>query len=222
LVHDFYRRFIRADRSERHYVNAGRWMTVFLYVFAALLSFTLSTAQQAFQILLSIGAGTGLIYVARWFWWRVSAWSEITAMAMSLITSLVVPWLLPSAGFATVTLIQVALTTVSWILVARFGPKTDPRVLIEFYRKVRPAGPGWETVRILAGEPKTGGMGSAPWMAWGSGCLMIWASLFTLGNFLYAAGDPTRLNAGWVSLGVWVVSGFVLIRAFKASTREAS
>lgn len=219
LVHDFYRRFIRSDQSERHYVNAGRWMTVFLYVFAALLSFTLSTAQQAFQILLSIGAGTGLIYVARWFWWRVSAWSEITAMVMSLITSVVVPFVFPDAGFATVTLIQVALTTVSWILVARFGPKTDARILIEFYRKVRPAGPGWETVRILAGEPKTAGMGAAPWVAWVSGCFMIWASLFALGNFLYAPGDSSRLNAGWLALGVWIASGVALIRSFKISTR---
>ncbi len=222
LVHDFYRRFVSKDRTERHYVNAGRFMTLFLYLFAALLSFTLSTAQEAFQILLSIGAGTGLIYVARWFWWRVSAWSEIAAMVMSLITSLVVPLAFPGAGFATVTLIQVAITTVSWILVARFGPKTDPRVLIEFYRKVRPAGPGWETVRILAGEPKTVGTGSAPWVAWVSGCLMIWASLFALGNLLYAAGDSSRVSMAWLAFGIWVVSGVVLIRAFQVSTRGAT
>jgi SSS family solute:Na+ symporter len=222
LVHDFYRRFLSPNQGERHYVNTGRWITVFLYVFAALLSFTLSTAQQAFQILLSIGAGTGLIYVARWFWWRVSAWSEITAMAMSLITSLVVPLIFPRAGFASVTLIQVAVTTIAWILVARFGPKTDPRVLIGFYRKVRPAGPGWETVRILAGEPKTQGMGAAPWVAWVSGCLMIWSSLFALGNFLYSAADPGRLPAGWMSLGVWIASGVTLIWSFRASTRECT
>ncbi len=213
LVHDFYRRFIRSDRSERHYVNAGRWMTVLLYVCAALLSFTLSTAQEAFQVLLSIGAGTGLIYVARWFWWRVSAWSEITAMAMSLLTSVAVPRLFSGAGFATVTLIQVVVTTLAWILVARFGPSTDPRVLIEFYRKVRPAGPGWEKVRILAGEPKGPGLGLKPWLAWVSGCLMIWSSLFALGNFLYASGVPGRASAGWMAFAIWVLSAVGLVRS---------
>src|SRR6187401_1740876 len=88
LVHDFYRRFVRNDATESHYVNAGRVSTVGLYPVAALLSLTMSSAQQAFQVLLSIGAGTGLLYVARWFWWRVSAWCEIVAMLMSLIRSL--------------------------------------------------------------------------------------------------------------------------------------
>src|SRR6187455_2441355 len=105
LVHDFYRRFLRKDAPESHYVNAGRVSTVGLYLVAALLSLTMSSAQQAFQVLLSIGAGTGLLYAARWFWWRVSAWCEIVAMAMSLITSLLVPKLMPGADFATTTIV---------------------------------------------------------------------------------------------------------------------
>src|SRR6187549_913506 len=103
LVHDFYRRFLRKDATESHYVNAGRVSTVGLYLVAALLSLTMSSAQQAFQVLLSIGAGTGLLYIARWFWWRVSAWCEIVAMLMYLITALAVPALMPDASFAVTT-----------------------------------------------------------------------------------------------------------------------
>jgi SSS family solute:Na+ symporter len=151
LVHDFYRRFIRKDASESHYVNAGRLSTVGLYVVAALLSLTMSSAQQAFQVLLSIGAGTGLIYVARWFWWRVSAWCEIVAMAMSLATSLAVPHFMPDAGFAMTTIVQVGLTTIAWLVTAFVGPETDRAVLISFVQKVKPAGPGWTEIRAAAG-----------------------------------------------------------------------
>ena len=215
LVHDFYRRFLRKNESERHYVNAGRILTIVLYTTAALLSLTLSTAQQAFQILLSIGAGTGLIYVARWFWWRVSAWSEIAAMVMSLLTSVLVPKMLPGASFAIVTLVQVGLTTIVWVAVAYFGPPTEQQTLVEFYKRVRPAGPGWRKIRIAAGLPAPAPMGSMPWVAWISGCLMIWSSLFMLGNFLYAAGDPSRLHAAWASLGIFAASTGVLVRSFR-------
>src|SRR3954468_662489 len=91
LVHDLYRRFLNPAASERHYVNAGRLCTMFLYVFAGLLSTVMTSAQQAFQILLSIGAGTGLLYIVRWFWWRVSAWCEIAAMAASLLSAAGIP-----------------------------------------------------------------------------------------------------------------------------------
>lgn len=217
LVHDFYRRFVRRDATERHYVNAARLLTVALYAIAAALSFTLTTAQQAFQTLLSIGAGTGLIYVVRWFWWRVSAWSEITAMAMSLVTSLLVPRILPQASFATVTLVQVALTTLAWILVTLFGPETERATLIEFYRRVRPSGPGWEKIRIAAGLPVPPGSGATPWVAWLSGCVAIWSSLFAIGNWLYAVGDPSREAQAWGASLVFAASAWVMVRSFKAS-----
>jgi SSS family solute:Na+ symporter len=220
LVHDYYRRFLRKGETEKHYVGIGRLLTVLLYAIAALLSLTLTTAQEAFQILLSIGAGTGLIYVVRWFWWRVSAWSEITAMAVSLLTSWLVPKLMPGSGFAGVTLVQVFVTTISWILVARFGPETDRETLISFYRKVRPSGPGWETIRIAAGEPKPRQMGTVPLVAWGSGCLFLWSTLFTLGNFLYLAGDPSREVAAWTSLTVCIASGLTLIVTFRKTIEK--
>ncbi len=216
LVHDFYRRFVKKDAPESHYVNAGRVSTIALYFVAALLSLTMSSAQQAFQVLLSIGAGTGLLYIARWFWWRVSAWCEIVAMVMSLITSLAVPKLMPGADFATTTIVQVGITTIAWLITAFVGPVTDRATLVAFVKKVKPAGPGWTSVRAEAGvsdeeiarENRVG----AAFVGWIAGCVVIWSSLFAIGNFLYASGDSSRLSTAWMLTGVLAVSGFVLLR----------
>ena len=216
LVHDFYRRFIRRDASESHYVNAGRISTVVLYIVAALISLKMSSAQQAFQVLLSIGAGTGLLYMARWFWWRVSAWCEIVAMFMSLLTALLVPKLMPGVGFAMTTIVQVGITTVAWLITAFVGPITDRAKLISFVQLVKPAGPGWTEIRaeanvsdaVVAQENRIG----AAFVGWISGCLVIWSSLFAIGNFLYAAGDSSRLTNAWLLTGVFVVSGVVLLK----------
>ena len=215
LVHDFYRRFVRRDAPDAHYVQAGRASTVLLYVVAALLSLTMSSAQQAFQVLLSIGAGTGLLYIARWFWWRVSAWCEIVAMVMSLVTSLAVPRLLPDADFATITLVQVGVTTLAWLVTAYVGPQTDHSTLLAFVRKVKPAGPGWTAQRAAAGVSDAEVMREnaigASLLGWIAGCLVIWSSLFAIGNFLYAPGDPSRLTDAWLLTALFVVSGSVLL-----------
>lgn len=226
LVHDFYRRFIRKDAAESHYVNAGRLSTVGLYIVAALLSLTMSSAQQAFQVLLSIGAGTGLLYVARWFWWRVSAWCEIVAMAMSLVTSLAVPHFMPDAGFAMTTIVQVGLTTIAWLVTAFVGPETDRTVLISFVQKVKPAGPGWTEIRAAAGlsdaEVAQENRVGAAFVGWIAGCLVIWSSLFAIGNFLYAAGDPSRLGSAVALTVVFVVSGVVLLRVTRQLWADAT
>jgi solute:Na+ symporter, SSS family len=216
LVHDFYRRFMNKDASEAHYVNVGRLSTVLLYVVAAVLSLTMTSAQQAFQILLSIGAGTGLLYVARWFWWRVSAWCEVVAMVMSLVTAVGVPMALPQADFATTTLWQVGLTTVAWLVTAYVGPQTDRATLISFCQKVKPAGPGWTDIRAEAGISdveiaQENRVGSA-FVGWIAGCALIWGSLFAIGNFLYASGDPQRLTMAWILTAVTIVSGYVLLK----------
>jgi Na+/proline symporter len=216
LVHDFYRRFVKKDASEAHYVNVGRLCTILLYVVAALLSLTMSSAQQAFQVLLSIGAGTGLLYIARWFWWRVSAWCEIVAMVMSLVTSLLVPRLMPGADFATTTIVQVGITTVAWLVTAFVGPTTDRATLLAFVRKVKPAGNGWADVRREAGvsdaEVARENRMAASAMGWISGCVVIWSSLFALGSWLYLPGDPTRLTDALVLTAICIVSGFVLLQ----------
>jgi SSS family solute:Na+ symporter len=216
LVHDFYRRFVNSNASERHYVNTGRICTILLYVVAGLLSTIMTSAQQAFQILLSIGAGTGLLYIVRWFWWRVSAWCEIAAMAASILSAVGIPYLtklgiLPQLGFAQTTILQVGFTTVCWLIAAFVAPQTEPAKLIEFYKRVHPAGPGWEKVReeanVTPQEVALHGdhMGLAT-LGWVSGCAVIWSSLFCIGNFLYG-----RLNLALLLLVIFIASGFLLL-----------
>jgi SSS family solute:Na+ symporter len=195
LVHDFYRRFINRGAPERHYVKAGRIATVLLFVGSSATVFALDTAAQSFNIILQVGAGTGLLYLVRWYWWRVTAWCEIVAMVSSFLVSMVILVLakngldIPSAQ---ALLLTVAVTTVCWLLTAYFGPKNDEKVLISFYRKVRPYGPGWRDIREKAAisaaqeatDEETGNFPLAL-LGWSAGCIMIWSALFTVGNFLY-------------------------------------
>ena len=147
LVHDFYRRFIRRDASEKHYVLAGRLGTVILFVCSSSLVFVLDTAKDAFDIILQVGAGTGLLYLVRWFWWRVNAWCEVVAMVSSFAVSIMILILAKNdihMSTDIALLITIAFTTVCWLLTAFFGPETDRKTLVEFYRRVRPFGPGWK------------------------------------------------------------------------------
>ena len=214
LIHDLYRRFIAPGASEKHYVNAGRLCTVFLYVFAALLSLAMSSAQEAFEVLISIGAGTGLIYLLRWFWWRINAWCEVVAMVSSFVISIaffIMKKLGHPVDFANTVLFSVAFTTVCWVLTAFVSPRTSDERLVAVYKKVNPAGPGWEPVRKLVGETKAEAVAAGDnlpmaFVGWISGCIVIWSSLFTLGKFLYG-----QWTAGFALLGVFVASGVVLL-----------
>jgi Na+/proline symporter len=154
LVHDLYRRFLNKGASEKHYVLVGRLTTALLMIVAALATYALSTSKQAFDLILSVGAGTGLIYLLRWFWWRVNAWCEVAAMVSSFLVALGFA-IAARAGHAVpghISLIlTVASTTVVWVAVAYLTPPTDRTTLLSFYKLVRPAGPGWESIRHEAG-----------------------------------------------------------------------
>jgi Na+/proline symporter len=214
LVHDFYRRFWRRHETEKHYVMAGRVVTMLLFICAAGMVYLLDTAKSAFDLILQVGAGTGLLYLVRWFWWRVNAWCEVVAMASSFGISLII-LSLHRAGvdFSThkALMTTVAVTTVCWVLTAFFGPETDRRTLIDFYRKTRPFGPGWSVIRKEAGisiEEAQATHQNIPLalLGWTAGCTVVWSSLFTVGNFLYG-----RMNYALGLAGVFCVSGFVLI-----------
>jgi SSS family solute:Na+ symporter len=214
LVHDFYRRFIRKDASEKHYVMAGRIGTILLFVCASSLVFVLDTAKDAFDIILQVGAGTGLLYLVRWFWWRVYAWCEVVAMVSSFTVSIVILILARNdihMSTHIALLVTIAFTTVCWLLTAYLGPETDRKTLIEFYKRARPFGPGWKTVREEAGiseqEAKATGQNiPMALLGWVAGCTTIWSSLFTVGNYLYG-----RMTYAIILFGVFVVSGSALI-----------
>jgi Na+/proline symporter len=216
LVHDLYRRFIKKDAEERHYVLAGRLATIVLFFLSSGLVFLLDSAKGAFDIILQVGAGTGLLYLVRWFWWRVNAWCEVVAMISSFLVSALFLILDKQHIYKTtperMLIITVAVTTICWLLAAYFAPQTDRNTLIDFYRKVRPVGPGWEAIRREAGiskkeAAKTGDSLPLSLVGWAAGCAMIWSSLFTVGNFLYGRyGYALALGA------VFVISGTVLLK----------
>jgi Na+/proline symporter len=214
LVHDFYRRFIRKDASEHHYVTAGRVATLLLFVFSSALVFVLDSAKNAFDVILQIGAGTGLLYLVRWFWWRVNAWSEVVAMVSSFLVSLVILVLAKNGvHFSThvALMATVAVTTVCWVVTAYLGPQTDHDVLVDFYLKTRPAGPGWAPIRrdprVIASREQAA-IENIPLalLGWVAGCSLVWSALFTIGNFLYG-----RTATATVLLVVSVVSGLTII-----------
>jgi SSS family solute:Na+ symporter len=214
LVHDFYRRFIKLDADERHYVRAGRIATVGLFFCSAGVVYLMDTAKDAFDVILQVGAGTGLLYLVRWFWWRVNAWCEIVAMVTSFATSVTL-LILARNGVVFSThialLVTVAITTACWLATAYLGPETDRATLIEFYRKVRPFGPGWGHIRQAAGlTAQDAGRGENIPLAlvgWVVGCTAVWSSLFAVGSYLYG-----QTGRALVLTAIFAVSAFALTR----------
>jgi SSS family solute:Na+ symporter len=227
LVHDFYRRFMRTDATEKHYVRAGRLVTALLFVCGGLLTYELKSALTAFNLILQIGAGTGLLYLVRWFWWRVNAWCEIVGMVSSFTVS--VGWFIAERCGVAVPiydqlLLTVASTTVCWIVTAFVTTPTDRATLLDFYRKIRPAGPGWKSVREEV-ERIDQRVETSPdnlplaCLGWVVGCAAIWSSLFAVGNYLYG-----RTGYFVINLIVFAVTGSTLVWVVNQlwSTRSAA
>jgi hypothetical protein len=191
------------------------------------MTFALGTAKEAFDLILQIGAGTGLLYLVRWFWWRVNAWCEIAAMISSFAVSIVL-FVLGRNGVAISThlalLITIAVTTICWVLTAFLAPPTDRRTLVEFYRKVKPFGPGWKSIRDEArlNEAEAAATHESIPLAllgWVSGCVLVWSALFAVGNYLYG-----RMPYALALTVAVVVSGLVLsavIRRLWAGKKES-
>jgi SSS family solute:Na+ symporter len=210
LVHDVYRRFGRPDADERHYVMVGRLVTGALMLVAAGMTFVLDTARQSFELLMSVGAGTGLIYLLRWYWWRINAWSEVAAMISSFIVS--VGFFIASkqgAGFPAhqVLLTTVGVTTVVWIATTFLTKPTDPERLRSFYSLVRPPGPGWNTVRAETGLPASSDSIAQMLLGWVLGVSFVYAALFGTGSFLYG-----QMLQAAVFAVVFAVSAVLLAR----------
>jgi len=210
VVHDYYRRFINPGATDRHYVMVGRLVTGLLMVLASLLTYVLQSAKENFDLMLSVGAGTGLIYLLRWFWWRINAWSEIAAMTSSFGIA---------AGFFIAgrmghefpkhysLIINVAVTTCVWLAVTYLTPPVNRNTLVKFYQLVRPAGPGWKSVREQAAVGPS--PDSFPHAILGVflGCTFIYAALFGSGCFIYGR---TAQAVVWTVL--FILSGLGLVR----------
>ncbi|MBW7934353.1 MAG: Na+:solute symporter [Gemmatimonadaceae bacterium] len=220
LVHDFYRRFMRPGADEKHYVAVGRVMTAVLMLFAALLTFVIDSASRGFTILLSIGAGTGLLYLLRWYWWRVNAWAEVSAMAGSFLTAVgfeVVRKLGHPVADHVSLLATVAVTSIIWITATYIAPETDKDTLVKFYKLVRPAGPGWKHVQQLAGVGPSPDSLPQAMLGWVLGIAFVYSALFGAGSFIY--GNNAQ---GAVFAVVFVLSGYGVVKVLQGFWKTAS
>lgn len=221
VVDDVYRRFIAPDEDEARYVFVGRVATVALVVAAGIVSLFLENALQAFQILLQIGAGTGLVFLLRWFWWRVNAWSEISAMIISFLVAIYftggvdlgalgIPfafgWPVPDWQPATQLVAGVVVTTVGWLTVTMLTPPDDEETLRAFHRLIKPMGGGWRGAGLDL-EPDVGDSPSAAFLAWFLGCVVVYGAVLGTGYALYGRGGLAAL-----CLGAAAVSSFALMK----------
>ena len=189
LVADFYRRFLVRDQSERHYVRISRLCTVLLVIASAWVSVQLGSIASGWEVVLQIGAGTGAVYILRWYWWRINAWSEISAMASSLLITLILNRLQPFTGnesivFAKGAVTTTILTTLVWVTVTYFTKPEPEEVLLRFYRRVRPDVHGWKSIALLAPEVAQRRDLGRNILGWGLGCVMIYCCLFGTGKVL--------------------------------------
>ena len=223
VVNDWYQRFIKPEASEKELVIVGRVATVLLMVLAAALAPFLSEAKKAFDVLLQIGAGTGLIFILRWFWWRINAYTEITGMAVSFLMALYFVFFPLDVGWHQLV-IGILVTTVAWVAVTLATRPTDEVTLLRFYRKIHPAGPGWRAVRgnipartvhptsptllddqetrdqLATDLPAPDGYLTLRIAAVFIAALMIYGALFATGFYLYGNLTGTLIS-GLVSLG---------------------
>ena len=220
IVDDVYRRFVAPDLSERSYVLAARLATVLLVVLASVLALWLESALQSFNILLQIGAGTGLVFLLRWFWWRINAWSEIAAMVSSFLVAVYFQFVQPLAGLAGDHWLEqghwqlvmgVAVTSICWVGVTLLTPPADRATLRAFHDRIRPMGPGWLGSGVVDPEaaPKTGGPTGAL-MAWFLACVVVYAGLFGTGNALY--GEATVAG---ICFAIGALAAFGVVRLMR-------
>lgn len=207
LINDFYRRFLVAGEDERHYVKASRWASVLVTIIAGVATYFMSSIEWAWKFLIAIGAGAGLVFMLRWFWWRINAWSEVAAMSAAGVSSLFLqsraagPLVgslqrfdarLPGGalnaedphGFAWLMILTTAFTTVTWLAVTFLTPPEPEAKLRAFYERVRPAELGWRPIARKEDAPSRQSLGwsAADWLA---GCALIYCALFGIGKLIF-------------------------------------
>ena len=223
LVHDFYRRFFVIDKSERHYVFMGRVFTVLLMIISAFFALYLNNSLQAFGIILQIGAGTGLIFILRWFWYRINVYSELTAMIVSFLVALAFEFIIPNNfSVEEKLIIGVTITTISWLTVTMITPPSSMDVLQNFYKKIQPGGPGWK--KIVEESENSGVIISGKKEKWDVpsgilcmvfGSISVYSVLFGVGYILYS-----KTTLGLVFLIISAISVLLLMKFWKRLSTE--
>jgi Na+/proline symporter len=221
LVNDVYLRFLRPAASHRAQLLASRVATTLMLLGSLVVMSFLTSVEQGWKLLIGLGAGTGLVFILRWYWWRVNAWSEISAMVASFVVSIVLASygydiLNPSStSYASGILITVGATTIVWLTVTLLTAPETPLTLDRFYRQVRPGGPGWRVVstRLGFGDDRIPG-GVLSWVNWVAGVAAVYCAVFAVGAFL--TGSPA---SGAVYTGIAIVSFALIMRNLRADER---
>jgi SSS family solute:Na+ symporter len=216
VINDFYRRFVVRDASERHFVFASQVVTVLLMVVSIVVTRYLDSISGAWQLLMVTGAGTGTVLLLRWYWWRINAWSEVSAMIAAAVVSLFLQlhYGMESDSnkdpyqFAYLMLITVGITTVVWLLVTLLTPAEPREKLIEFYRRVRPSGPGWAPIAAAAGALEDAPSESLgrQFYNWCLGCILIYATLFGIGKLIFKDYGLAAAYLGTAAVAVVLMS----------------
>src|SRR3989441_4449729 len=210
LVNDFYRRFWKRDRTDAHYVLASKVATVFLTIVSALVTLKLESIAGAWKLLIVTGAGTGGVLLLRWYWWRINAWSEVSAMVTAFVVSLFLQLVFgldndKPVDFAHIMLITVAVTTVVWLAVT-FLTKPEPNeTLVAFYRRTRPSRAGWAPVAAQAPDVLAASGGLSNLLDWIAGLVLVYGVLFGVGKLLLHDTGPGLLLLVLAALGGSVI-----------------
>ncbi|MEK6478840.1 sodium:solute symporter family protein [Catalinimonas sp. 4WD22] len=228
VVNDFYKRFVNPEATEKQQVNVGRISTVLLLIVTGLFALLLRNALQAFDILLQVGAGTGLIFILRWFWWRINAYSELAAMVISFLVALYLEFLHPFTGMELPStggklLLGVGVTTIGWLVVTFLTRPTDTETLRSFYKRVYPGGPGWK--KVVEEAEKEGIELDQNQKGWDVplgivcmilGVIAVYSALFATGQWLYA-----NLGLALFFTGLSIVSSYLLFKVWGRMNRKS-
>ncbi len=211
VVNDFWRRFVKPNGDEKYYVRVSRITTFLIGVFAFLITTQLNSIAQAWSLVLTASAGLGLVLILRWYWWRINAWSELTATLVPIALAAMIPFSETMATlfnqFPTNLFVVVAITSAIWLIVTFLTAPTDDATLDAFYRKTYPGGPGWAPLAARHPDvPTQANLGSLA-LNWIAGCLLVYLTLFGLGYFLF--GETLR---SLVCLAIAAAAGFFLYR----------
>src|SRR6201988_1033932 len=212
LVNDFWRRFVKRDQSEAYYVRASQLATVLLTVISGIVTFYMGSICGPWKLLIVTGAGTGGVLLLRWYWWRINAWSEVSAMVSAFVVSLFLQLAMgwdsdQPKQFAYIMIVTVAITTAVW-LAGTYLTKPQPQAtLTAFYRRTRPSRTGWGPVAALVPDVKVASSGLANLLDWVAGCVLVYGVLFGVGKLLLHDTMP-----GLLLLALAAIGGFVIYR----------
>ncbi len=211
LINDFYKRFLRKSASQQHYVVASQLATVFLAIASAVVTFYMESIAGAWKLLIVTGAGTGTVLILRWFWWRINAWSEVSAMAaafaVSFFLQLGVGWDSDDPiGFAKIMLVTVGATTVVWLAVTFLTPPEREDKLVAFFERVRPSPALWGPIAQKAGGSLETESLALNFRNWAAGCILIYGSLFGIGKVILQEWRQGVLFLAAAAVGVAVLT----------------